>query len=837
MLRRFDAVESAAGTGNKASLLSELKRNGFNVPDGFVLDSETYSAIVRLNGKEEPIEAVVAGLEPNNIKSASEAIQGLFTGFAFPEAVVDEIKSRVKEGVKYAVRSSGIKEDLENFSFAGQYSTFLNVAGVPDILNAVLECYKSMYSETVLSYLVNNGLGFDHLEMAVIVQEMVASEKSGIAFTVNPLTGSDKEIVLEIAEGLGENIVSGKVVPERYRYNWFDGEYMYDQSNKLLSAGELQTIMKTMLDIQIHFGYPCDVEFAVEKGELYILQSRAITKIMYSGIKEQWSTADFKDGGVSATVCTPFMWSLYEYVWDTSLKKFFIDLRILKEDEISKLSDMFYGRPYWNMTMVKKAMSAIPGHKERDFDTEFGVKITYEGDGETTKITPGSIGRILRVALRQKSMLEKQLDNIDRYKSELLEKYHWYIDGLDVRRGEQELLDGWLHLIKNDYLQGEGTYFRQIFLNTVQQSLFKSKILKHTNLSGYFTLIGGLENISHLLPFYDMWELSRQIRKDEEAFGYWKDSPADRIARDMENNRAGLFLPEFGRFVQKYGYHSEKELDVTYPCFSEAKGALIKMIKDNILLDENFSPTHDIQKQRQAYQNQLETFKAKAGPRKFPKLLSQIERMRSMLWWREELRDVSTRFYYVIRLYTLKLADSFAGQGVIDRPEDIWFLKIADIYDFAENRKSAAELKNIIRRNRTYYNSFRNFTSENEIGAVFDREGTEKKAYTGNITGLGCNSGSVTGTARVIESLAETDRLQTNDILVTKFTDTGWTGKFAILKGIVTEYGGVLCHAAIVSREYGIPCVVCVPDAMKKIKDGSKIEINGETGEIRILKE
>ena len=190
---------------------------------------------------------------------------------------------------------------------------------MPDILNAVLECYKSTYSETVCRI-------WSTTASVLTIWKWLSScrrlhlRKSGIAFTVNPLTGSDKEIVLEIAEGLGENIVSGKVVPERYRYNWFDGEYMYDQSNKLLSAGELQTIMKTMLDIQIHFGYPCDVEFAVEKGELYILQSRAITKIMYSGIKEQWSTADFKDGGVSATVCTPFMWSLYEYVWDTSLK-------------------------------------------------------------------------------------------------------------------------------------------------------------------------------------------------------------------------------------------------------------------------------------------------------------------------------------------------------------------------------------------------------------------------------------------------------------------------------------------------------------------------------------
>nr|HQH63455.1 PEP-utilizing enzyme [Clostridiales bacterium] len=139
---------------------------------------------------------------------------------------------------------------------------------------------------------------------------------------------------------------------------------------------------------------------------------------------------------------------------------------------------------------------------------------------------------------------------------------------------------------------------------------------------------------------------------------------------------------------------------------------------------------------------------------------------------------------------------------------------------------------------RTYYDSFRNFTGENEIGAVFDRAGTQEKDPGGDaLSGIGCNAGTATGAARVIESLEEIDRLRPDDILVTRFTDTGWVSKFAILGGIVTEYGGILCHAAIVSREYGIPCVVCVPDAMKRIQDGSMITINGETGEIRLAGE
>jgi pyruvate,water dikinase len=120
--------------------------------------------------------------------------------------------------------------------------------------------------------------------------------------------------------------------------------------------------------------------------------------------------------------------------------------------------------------------------------------------------------------------------------------------------------------------------------------------------------------------------------------------------------------------------------------------------------------------------------------------------------------------------------------------------------------------------------------SENEIGKVFS---DEDKVCKSSMKGLGANNGTVTGVARVIESFDEIDRLKENDILVTKFTDTGWTPKFAILSGIVTEFGGILCHAAIVSREYGIPCIVSCTNIMNEIKDGEIITINGTTGEVR----
>lgn len=836
MLINLDAKIIPEKIGNKAKYLMVMLSNGFNVPNGFVLDNDTFDEIVTFNNKQNRIAEIISPINKDNIKATSVSLQGLFDEFEMPQTIIDAVCAKMKDGTQYAVRSSGLKEDLESFSFAGQYSTFLNVAGLENIKEAIINCYKSMYSQTILTYLVDNNLGTEQLEMAVIVQEMVNADKSGIAFTVNPLTGNDKEIVVEIAEGLGENIVSGKVVPERYFYNWFDDKYKHEKANKLLTAVEMNDLMKTLLDIQIYFGYPCDIEFAFENGRLYILQSRAITKIMYSEIKDQWSTADFKDGGVSATVCTPYMWSLYEYIWETTLKKYMLDSKILKEKEIRKLGNMFYGRPYWNMSVVKSGMATVPGYKEIQFDSEFGVKITYEGDGNTTKITPKSIFKIIRMAIKQKSILGEHLDNVQSYKDKLLGKYFEYINDKEEYTFD-EYQKIWCTLVKNDYLLSEGSYFWQIFLNTIQQSLFKDKILKIVGKSGYFNLIGGLDNISHLLPFYDMWDLGRQIKKDERALAYWNISGISTILKDYNSKTKSNFIPELTEFINTYGYHSDKELDVTYPCYFEDPSNIIKMIKESILLDESTNPDFDRLKQKQVYLDELAKIKTSVSGKKYVKLVKSIERMRSMLWWREELRDISTRFYYVIRIYTMELAKMYLEKGIISDVSDIWYLKIEDIFDFIDQKKSQADLEKIITRNRKYYNSFRNFTSENEIGAVFNKNGVEQETASTDITGIGCNSGVVTGIARVIESLAEIDKLQMNDILITKFTDTGWTSKFAILKGIVTEYGGILCHAAIVSREYGIPCIVSVEGATKKIKDGSTVSVNGETGEIIIIKE
>ncbi|MBO4883468.1 MAG: phosphoenolpyruvate synthase [Lachnospiraceae bacterium] len=816
--------------GNKGKFLLQMKKQGLNVPGGFILDSDTYDEVISKNGLEDKIRDILSGLTPNNCDEVSEKISKLFDDVLIPEDILYEINAVAKDESLYAVRSSGNKEDLDEYSFAGQYETFLNVAK-SDLEKNIIACYRSMFGKVSLQYIANRNIDPLSMKMSVVIQEMVDADNSGICFTIDPISGNDKVMLIEVSQGLGENIVSGKTKPEQYYFDWFDGkEVQRNAGNALLSEDAVKNYSQVFAQIQQFFGYPCDIEFAIRDEKLYILQARKITSVKYNGISDMWTTADFKDGGVSATVCTPYMWSLYEYIWEFSLRNFIVRSEILKDEELpSKLGEMFYGRPYWNMSAVKKAMSQVIGYKEREFDSEYGIVGNYEGDGEVTKITPSSVSRMIKIVINQSRILKNRKKNAQRYKDELLALYFDYKEKYD-RHEIKDIEKSFYNITKKTYLRSETTYFWQIFINTIHQSLYKDSLLKYVSESEYLSLLGNIDNISHLLPFYEMWDASRLIRKENESYHYWSDTPAETIAAALTDSK--YHIPEVKIIIEKYGYHSDKELDITYPCYYEEPEVMIAMVKDMVALEDSYSPVEDKENGHKMYMDVLRKIRKKVSERTFNKIKKKVAGMRQMLWWREEFRDVSTRFYYMLRIYTMEYAKSLTDKGVLEKAEDVWFLKVGDLWDHIDGKADKEVLREKIRKNKFYYNAYRNYISENEIGTAIS---SGKKIEGGpGIKGLGANNGTVTGIARVIEDFTQIDRLQEGDILVTKFTDTGWTPKFAILSGIVTEYGGILCHAAIVSREYGIPAIVACKDAMSKIRDGQIVTIDGSTGTVTI---
>ena len=826
MIWRFDDGKISEKNGNKANSLIAMRKAGFNVPDGFVLDSDSFEIFLKENKLQDK---VIKEVSAKDSKGLSKETLAAMTKGEFDATTLDAIKKLTSAKKKYAVRSSCTKEDLGDLSFAGQYETFLNVSQ-EDIPAKIIECYKATFDEKIIAYCAKNGISLKSLKMAVVVQEMVDPDFSGICFTTDPSQGYDKKMLIEVAPGIGENLVSGHKAPEQYHYNWFEDQAEMPKKHKLLTEEQVHKFGKVFSDIQLHFGFPCDIEFAVKNKKLFILQSRKITKFVYGSFKDTWSTADFKDGGVSATVCTPFMWSLYEYIWEATLAKFILDSKILDDSHFKnrKLGEMYFGRCYWNLSVVKEAMSQVVGYREREFDNEYGIKGNYEGDGRVTKFSPKVMAHLLRMALAQKKIVKEREQNAEKLKAELLDKYNKYCDELPENRKKIE--EVWLQLVKSDYFFSESTYFWQIFINTIHQSLYKDSLLKHLSEDEYLTVLGGIKDISHLRPFYAMWDISREIRKSSKEKKYWQKSEPKQILKDLKG-RKDKIAKDVAKMIEDYGYHSDKELDVTFECYFENPLPYIENIKNMVSLEDKYGPEQDQKRNHKKYLEIMDRIHKEIGDRKFKKVEAKIKKMRKMLWWREEFRDTSTRFYYLVHIYSLELGKELAHQKVLKEADDVWMLKIGDLWKYYNQEYTEADLRKTVDRRRHYYNCFRNYMSDNEI---VPGDSTSETATASDIHGLGACAGKVTATARVINDFSEIDRLKEGDILVTRFTDTGWTPKFAIISGIVTEYGGILCHAAIVSREYGIPAVVNCHDALKKIKDGQKITIDGSTGNVII---
>ncbi|HIP58695.1 MAG TPA: phosphoenolpyruvate synthase, partial [Archaeoglobus profundus] len=297
--------------GGKAANLGELLRLGIPVPDGFVIDGKTYLNFLEGSGLKEKIMKILKSVnveDTKQLEEASKKIRELIENTPMPKDVEDEIRKAYRrlceeegEEVYVAVRSSATAEDLPDASFAGQQETYLNVKGEEEVVSKVKKCWSSLFTPRAIFYRVQKGFKHGEVSIAVIVQKMVNSEKSGVMFTSHPVTG-DKISIIEAVWGLGEAIVSGKITPDHYEYDRINRkitvvkiaekklmitrqddktiEIKLDEKKakeRVLSDKEIEELVKIGEIIEEHYECPQDIEWAIEKGKIYILQTRPIT--------------------------------------------------------------------------------------------------------------------------------------------------------------------------------------------------------------------------------------------------------------------------------------------------------------------------------------------------------------------------------------------------------------------------------------------------------------------------------------------------------------------------------------------------------------------------------
>lgn len=297
--------------GGKGANLGEMANSGFPVPNGFAVTVEAYDLFLRENNLLSEVTKILKAVDHNDpaqLEGATRRIQGLIVKGNIPKEVASEVNTsyrRLSGAFKkalVAVRSSATAEDLPEASFAGQQATFLNIKGDANLLNAVRECWASLFTARAIFYRVENKVPHEKVKISVIVQKMIQSQVSGVMFSIDPVTNEKDRIVIESVWGLGEMIVQGLVVPDRYvvQKETFSilSKHISDQGVQLIKEG-LETknrdVPKKLIDkqkitdeeivklaqladrLQKHYYFPQDAEWAKEGKNLFLVQTRPVT--------------------------------------------------------------------------------------------------------------------------------------------------------------------------------------------------------------------------------------------------------------------------------------------------------------------------------------------------------------------------------------------------------------------------------------------------------------------------------------------------------------------------------------------------------------------------------
>ena len=305
--------------GGKGASLGEMMRMGISVPDGFVICSGVFENFLKQKKIDVKIKEILKNVDAEKIETindASEKIRNLIVSSTIPEDIAGKIMASYRElGSEFvAVRSSATAEDSLTSAWAGQLESYLNTTK-KDILEKVKKCWASLFTPRAISYRIEQNLENKKILVAVIVQKMVNAEKAGVAFSINPVTGNQEEIIIEAGFGLGESVVSGAITPDRYVVGKEDraareikvsekekglyqktiggNEWKKLKNNKrkerVLTNKEITQLASIIKEVEQHYGFACDIEWAKEKrGNYYIVQNRPITTIQKGGQTQEY---------------------------------------------------------------------------------------------------------------------------------------------------------------------------------------------------------------------------------------------------------------------------------------------------------------------------------------------------------------------------------------------------------------------------------------------------------------------------------------------------------------------------------------------------------------------
>ncbi|WYS05970.1 phosphoenolpyruvate synthase [Bacillus sp. FSL R5-0394] len=845
--------------GGKGVNLGELSKiQGIHVPEGFCVTTTGFQKVIKQN---ETFQALLDQLarakveDRDQIGDISSRIRELILNIEIPSDVVKAVAhylSQFGEKHAYAVRSSATAEDLPHASFAGQQDTFLNIIGKDAILQHISKCWASLFTERAVIYRMQNGFDHRQVYLSVIIQKMVFPQASGILFTADPMTSNRKVLSIDAGFGLGEALVSGLASADCYKvredqivdkriatkklaiYGREEGGTETQQidpdqqKTQTLTDQQILQLARIGRQIEAHFGQPQDIEWCLANDTFYIVQSRPITTlypIPEANDQEKHVYLSVGHQQMMTDPIKPLGLSFYLLITPAPMRKaggrLFVDVapRLTTRAGREALLNTVGSDP-----LTKSALMTVI---EQDF-----IKLL---PNEQTAPLPGS---------SHKNMPE-QFETDPTIVSKLIKRSQTSIEQLKQNIQAKSGLDLF------DFILEDIEQLKKILFDPQSTAVFMAAINATTwineNMNEWLGEKNAADTLSLSVPHnitsemgLALMDVADVIRPYPEVIDYLQHAKEDNFLDELVKFDGGQEARNaIYAYLDKYGMRCPGEIDITRTRWSEKPITLVPMILSHI---KNFEPNEGNRKfehgRRVALEKEQELIdrlkQLPDGEQKAKETKRRIDLLRNFIGYREYPKYGIVSRYFVYKPALLKEAEQLVQAGVIQEKEDIYYLTFEELHEVARTNKTDDQ---IIRKRKDEYKRYEKLTPPRVItsdGEIITGEYKQANLPANAIAGLAVSTGVIEGRARVILNMENAD-LEDGDILVTSFTDPGWTPLFVSIKGLVTEVGGLMTHGAVIAREYGLPAVVGVENATKLIKDGQKIRVNGTDGYVEIL--
>lgn len=835
--------------GGKGMSLSKLLTAGIPVPDGFHVTTASYQIFVEMNHIQPQINKLLYGIDSNNtsqLEDVSTQIGVLFHNGEMPQEVSDAIKTAYAGlgNIAVAVRSSATAEDLPDASFAGQQETYLNIQGENEVLAAVKRCWASLWTARAIAYRVKNEIKQEVVALAVVVQKLAFSDASGVMFTLNPINGRRSEMIINAAWGLGEAVVSSLVTPDTIvvdknsqrivSYEAANKEIMTvrtsdgteeipvpERLRKKQALTRYQVIRLTQLGkkIEKYYQMPMDVEWALEKDKLYIVQARPITVL-----PPEW---ELPEKGVIYT-----KGSLAEHL-PNPVTPLFATLGLEIVNRASAL--------LWVDIFGKSAKKLLP---ENGAYTIINGYVYLSAKSKPLLIAVKSLSpRSLRLALT---------NSVARWEA--------------ARKEFEDVIKQWeekpLHTLNaHQMMEGIQTvfyaaciYFTRIQLTlpaaSISETLF-SKLFqgaaRRAGMTDTSVFLLGFDTIA-LQSEKNLWGLSEWTKQNNTLNFYLQNNPVTKIAEDFMSsvlptgvsqeawiewkNRINQYFKEFGRTAYEFDFAYSTPQETLTPTLESIKIFVEGKGESPFLRQATF------EKRRKRAEEEILQHIGGWRKKLFLKLLHWAQETAPM---RENAIYLMGMGHPLIRHMFQKISERFIRGGAILHLDDIYWITKSELEALIEQldkNMPLSDMREVIHARKAELKKHQGYVPPSKLPVKNEKNISHapQKLKDGKIVlmGIGTSTGVVTAPACVLNSPADFERFQLGSVLVAVTTTPAWTPLFSSASAIVTDIGGPLSHSSIVAREYGIPAVMATHTATRTIKSGQMITVDGSMGTVTL---